>query len=479
MSLLLWDEQTKLPPAGNAYRAEQVAHLAGLVHKEETDPRLGPWLAELSDSPLAQDPHSDAGATIRLIRRDYEKKVRIPQDLIETIARASVEGHQAWIVARRENDFPQFLPHLENLVRLRREQAAALGAESAPYEALLDYFEPEAKPDQVARLLGELGRALAPLVQEIAASGKAPRREVAKREFPKEMQEKFGRRLSEKIGYRFDAGRIDETVHPFCSEIGPRDVRIGTRYEPFIGNSLSSILHEAGHAIYDQQLRADQYGLPPGRAVSLGIHESQSRMWENFVGRGRDFWQREYPDLLAAFPTALSDVSLDDFYFLINDVRPSLIRVDADEATYNLHIIARFELEQDLVAGSLAAADLPRAWNEKYETLLGITPPDDARGCLQDVHFSEGMFGYFPTYSLGNLYAAQFFAQADHDLGGLAASFRGGRYEPLREWLREKIHQHGQCYSAAELVERATGQPLSHEPLMRYLREKYAPLYGL
>ena len=262
--------------------------------------------------------------------------------------------------------------------------------------------------------------------------------------------------------------------------MGPNDCRITTRYDQHhFPGAFFGVLHEAGHGIYDQGLRTDCYGLPPGEAVSLGIHESQSRLWENLVGRSQSFWQYFYPEAQAPLPAALADVPLADFYWAINDVRPSLIRVEADEATYNLHILIRFELEQAMINNQLTAADLPAAWNEKYQHYLGITPPNDADGVLQDIHWSAGLVGYFPTYSLGNLYASQFFEQADRDLGGLAKQFADGQFTPLRDWLREKIHRAGQCYTAAELVERVTGKPLSHDPLMRHLRNKFGSLYRL
>jgi len=270
------------------------------------------------------------------------------------------------------------------------------------------------------------------------------------------------------------------THHPFCSGLGPHDCRLTTRYdERFFNSAFFGTLHEAGHGIYDQGLRPDQFGLPAGTYVSLGIHESQSRMWENLVGRSRAFWQHFFPQLQAAFPAATSGVKVDDFFWAINHVAPSLIRVEADEATYNLHIIVRFELEQALLSEELPAGDLPAAWREKYREYLGVEPPNDKDGCLQDVHWSAALIGYFPTYSLGNLYASQFFEQADRDLGGLTAQFARGEFDPLKSWLNEMIHHRGQCYSAAELVKLVTGAPLSHAPLMRHLRGKLGPLYGL
>jgi carboxypeptidase Taq len=294
------------------------------------------------------------------------------------------------------------------------------------------------------------------------------------------VQETFGKEAAARIGFEFPSGRLDVTHHPFCTNVGPRDTRITTRYdERFFPSAFFGILHEAGHGIYDQGLPAEHYGLPPGKYVSLGIHESQSRMWENMVGRSRAFWDFFFPAVKQAFPNALDGVSLAEFHYAVNDVRPSLIRVEADEATYNLHIIIRFELEQELIEDRLKVADLPAAWNERYQQYLGIKPPHDADGVLQDVHWSAGLIGYFPTYTLGNLYAAQFFRQADKDLGGLERQFALGQFLPLRDWLREKIHHQGQRYTAAELVQNITGKPLDHKPLIDYLRKKLGPLYGI
>jgi carboxypeptidase Taq len=478
--LLAWDERTLMPAAAGAYRAEQLAYLAGLVHRRRTDPQLGQWLAELAASPLAADPHSDAGATIRQVKRDYEKRIKLPQSLVEELARTTSLGQQVWTEARQQNDFAAFLPILDRIYELKRQQAAALGYERQQYDALLDDFEPGAKTADIAAVLDGLRRDLAPLVAAITASGHRPPVEILHRTYPTAAQAICGKLAASAIGFDFQRGRLDVTHHPFCAGLGPHDCRITTRYqERFFPAAFFGILHEAGHGLYEQGLRTEQYGLPPGTAVSLGIHESQSRLWENAVGRSWAFWRHFLPQARLLFPEALVGVSVDDFHFAINDVRPSLIRVEADEATYNLHIVIRFELELALLNGDLSARDLPGAWNEKYRVCLGIAPSTDADGVLQDIHWSAGLVGYFPTYALGNLYAAQFFAQAQAELGDLDEQVGRGEFAPLREWLRCNIHQHGQCYTAAELVQRVTGCPLSHEPLMDYLRGKLGPLYGL
>jgi carboxypeptidase Taq len=303
---------------------------------------------------------------------------------------------------------------------------------------------------------------------------------IVERQYPAAAQSEFGQHIAAAFGFDFNRGRLDVTAHPFCTEAGPNDCRITTRYnERHFNEAFFGILHEAGHGLYEQGLPSDQYGLPTGTAISLGIHESQSRMWENLVGRSRAFWEYAYPLAAHAFPAALGDVPIDAFYFAINDVRPSLIRVEADEVTYNLHILIRFELEQSLINGGLQVTDLPAVWNEKYRQYLGIAPASDADGVLQDIHWSAGLFGYFPTYSLGNLYAAQFFVQADRDCGGFFKQFAVGKFKPLHEWLIDKIHAHGRRYTAGQLVERVTGSPLSHDALVRHLRAKFESLYGL
>jgi carboxypeptidase Taq len=414
------------------------------------------------------------------LKRDYDKKTKLPQALVEELARLSVLGQQVWSEARGENDFAKFQPILLRTVDLKKQEAAAVGYEASPYDPLLDDYEPNEKTSNVARVLAGLREELVQLVESIKSSGRKPEVALLARRYPAAAQESFGRRVAEAIGFDFNAGRLDVTDHPFCCELGPHDTRITTRYyERMFGSGLFSILHEAGHGIYEQGLPAEHFGLPIGRSVSLGIHESQSRLWENQVGRSRAFWEYFFPAAQETFPNALGDVVLDDFYFAINDVRPSLIRVEADEVTYNLHILVRFELEVALLTDELAVADLPDAWNEKYRAYLGIDPPNDADGVLQDVHWGAGLFGYFPTYTLGNLYAAQLFEHARGELGDLGAQMSRGEFAPLREWMQKNVYQHGRRYSASELVERITGKPLSHAALMRHLHGKFGPLFGL
>lgn len=479
-SLLGWDERTKLPPAGGEYRAEQMSYLAGLIHKMQTAPEVGEWLTELAGSELVADASSDTAADIVNLKRDYDRKAKLPQALVEELAKLSVLGQQLWVEARKENDYGRFRPLLERTIELKRQEAAAIGFDDQPYDALLDEFEPGAKTADVAKALAGLRDQLVPLVAAIGASARKPNVAALKGHYPVAKQEEFGHRCATAIGFNFQQGRLDTTNHPFCSTMGPCDVRLTTRYdEESLAGSLFSTLHEAGHGIYEQGLREERYGLPTGEAVSLGIHESQSRMWENLVARSHAFWEYFYPIAQQTFGEALGKVSLDDFYFAINDVRPSLIRTESDEVTYNLHILIRFELELALINDELTVADLPEAWHAKYREYLGIQSPTDSDGVLQDVHWSSGAFGYFPTYSLGNLYAAQFFEQAEKDLGNLHEMLGRGEFQPLREWLRTNIHAQGRKCPAAELGRRITGSPLSHDALIRHLRTKFGPLYDL
>jgi carboxypeptidase Taq len=476
-----WDERTHLPPAGGDYRAEQSTLLAGLTHQSWVDPKFGEQLDQLAATVKdINAPDDDVAVVVRRLRRQRDKRVKLPQTLVEELARAAILGQQAWQEARKKDDFPSFCPFLERMIELKRQQAEALGYAQCPYDALLDDFEPEERTANVGKVLAGLREALVPLVARIQASGRRPDTSILHRKFPAGAQERLGREASAAIGFDFNRGQLDVTAHPFCSTLGPNDSRITTRYdEQYFNTAFFGILHESGHGIYDQGLPVEHFGLPLGEFVSLGIHESQSRMWENLVGRSRAFWTYFYPKVQQYFPAALADVSLDAFHFAVNDVRPSLIRIEADEATYNLHILIRFELERALLDKQLEAASLPEAWNQRYQQYLGVTSPDNRNGVLQDVHWSAGLIGYFPTYSLGNLYAAQFFARAEADVGNLSESFARGDFRPLLKWLRENVHSHGQRYSAAELVKRATGKPLSAEPLVDHLTATLGALYGI
>jgi carboxypeptidase Taq len=478
--VLGWDERTYMPKQGSVHRAEQMALLARLGHEMLTAPQIGELLAQIEGSDLVRAPQGDVSANARDIRRNYDRAVKLPARLVEELARVTTQAQQIWVQARHDDNFADFLPWLKRIVALKREEAQAVGYKDAPYDALLAEYEPGATTREVTELFAALRQELVPLVASIAASPRRPRRELLEREYPIDLQRIFGQSAAAAIGFDFGAGRLDVTTHPFCSGTGPGDCRITTRYNAHHFNeSFFGILHEAGHGIYEQGLPREHFGLALGSYCSLGIHESQSRLWENQVGRSRPFWEHFFPRARQMFLDSLRDVLLDDLIFAINEVQPSFIRVEADEATYNMHIILRFELEQSLIAGTLDAADVPGVWNEQMAKLLGVTPPSNRLGCLQDIHWSGGGIGYFPTYTLGNLYAAQFMEQARKDLGDLDADFRRGEFGRLKGWLNEKIHQPGRRFRAGELCERVTGRALSHRPLVAYLRAKYQSLYCL
>jgi carboxypeptidase Taq len=475
-AVLGWDERTYMPHEGNAHRAEQMALVARLTHEMAAAPQIGELLAEVESGA----PGEDAAANVREIRRAYDRAVKLPPELVEELARTTTRAQQVWQEARAANDFAAFRPWLEKIVALKRREADAVGYQASPYDALLDEYEPGATAAEITQVFAALRDDLVPLVRAILDSGKKAPHDILEREYPVERQRAFGEEAAKAIGFDFTAGRLDVTTHPFCSGIGPGDCRITTRYNPrHFNESFFGILHEAGHGIYEQGLAREHFGTPLGSFCSLGVHESQSRLWENQVGRSRAFWEHFFPKAKATFPQALDNVSPEQWIFAINDVRPSFIRVEADEATYNMHIILRFELEQALMSGDLKPADAPAAWNEKFKQFFDLTPPTDAQGCLQDIHWSMGGLGYFPTYTLGNLYAAQLMEAARRDLGDLDGDFRCGEFGRLKGWLNEKVHRPGQRWRASELCRRVTGRPLSHKPLIAYLRGKYAPLYGI
>ena len=480
MALLDWDEKINIPKDGVEHRGNQLAYLAGLRHEKFTSPEIGDLLQQLEGSQQLGNPDSFEVANVREIKHAYEKLEKIPKSLVEELTRVTTLAHGVWAEARQKSDFSIFLPYLEKIIGLKRQQADIVGYEKDPYDALLDDFETGSTIEKVAQVFSDFRSELVDLVKAISQSPRRPDSSILTREFPVNRQERFGKEAAGAIGYDFEKGRLDMTVHPFCVGIGPGDVRITTRYNPkHFGQAFFGILHEAGHGIYEQGLDPKRWGTPGGDSVSLGIHESQSRMWENIVGRSKSFWKYFFPKAQQLYPEALGKVKFDDFYFAINEVIPSFIRVEADEVTYNLHILVRFEIEQAFFDGSLPIKDVPGAWNEKFKSYFGILPPNDAEGCLQDVHWSMGYIGYFPTYSLGNLYAAQFFSQAKKEIGDLDEQFARGEFSNLKRWLNEKIHKHGQRYRAEKLVEVVTGKPLSHRPLMDYLKSKYGQIYGV
>jgi carboxypeptidase Taq len=472
--LLSWDRHTYLPPAAGESRGRQSATLDTLSHEKLTDPRVGEWLERLEDAELQPE---DA-ALVRLCRRKYDRAVRLPAELVEEMADARSQAQDAWLEARRQNAFGLFAPHLARMFELCREQADRLGYEGHRYDALHDEYEPGSSAARISRLFAELRPPLVELVHSLAASGQDDRDAVLHGEFDELRQEEFVRDEVTRFGFDFRRGRLDPTVHPFAQGIDRSDVRITTRYRrDFLPTGLFATFHEAGHGMYEQGLNPRLARSPLGDAISLGVHESQSRMWENLVGRSLRYWRGAYPRLQALFPESLGDVPLADFYRAINCVKPSYIRVEADEVTYNLHVIARFELELALLDGDLEAAGLPEAWNSKYGELLGIESPDDVLGCLQDVHWSLGLIGYFPTYTLGNLMSVQLFEAACQHIPRLEEKIEAGEHAPLLDWLKRNVHERGSLHQPDELLELATGSVLDAGPYLRYLGRKFQGLY--
>jgi carboxypeptidase Taq len=478
-SLLGWDEQTMMPPKAAAHRAAQAEAVATLVHRQRSDPAYGERLATLAEGPFAQQGSPQIAATIRLLRKDFDKHVRVPEKLVGALARTCVEAQQAWVSARANSSWSTLEPWLQQVFDLKRELAACQMPGADPYDALLDDYEPGGRWQTIAPQFSGLRSELVPLVQACAAATRRPDDALLRRSFPLADQQRFVREVATRIGFDFQRGRLDTTEHPFCSGMGPNDCRITTRWdENALPTALYGVLHEAGHGLYEQGLPTEWYGLPPGEAASLGIHESQSRLWENLVGRSPEFWEWCFPVAREAFPQALSDATAAGVQRSLMVVRPSLIRVEADEVTYNLHVMMRFDLERAVVHGELAVGDLPEAWNDRFAKDFGFRPPSDAEGVLQDIHWSAGLIGYFPTYTLGNIFAAQLMAAAVRQLPDVGGDIAAGRFAGLLAWLRQEVHAHGRQFDSATLVEQATGEPVSARWLVESLRRRYGAAHG-
>ena len=472
---LEWDQEVIMPPKGLGQRAKQLAALASAVHAGWTDPALGELLVDLEASTGLEEA---ARADVREARRTFDRAAKLPARLVQERAEAVSLAQAAWESARPRNDFASFQPHLERVVALTRELAEAVGGKRR-YDALLDEFEPGMTEPELRTVFSELKGRLLPLLDAIKGAPRRPDPSILTRHFPVEGQRAFCLRLVRDLGFDLEAGRFDVSAHPFTNgTLG--DVRLTTRYrENYLPCAVFGTLHETGHGLYEQGLDPDRYRNPAGQACSMGIHESQSRLWENLIGRSRAFWEHYYPPLRAAFPGVLDDVPMAAFHGAVNAVAPTLIRLEADEATYNLHIILRFELESELVAGRIEVRDLPELWRAKMQAYLGLLPEDDRTGVLQDIHWAAGLIGYFPTYTLGNLYGAQFLERLRQDLPDLDARVARGELRPAKEWLNRNLHVHGRRWSAQELCQRVTGAPLSVEPLMRHLWATYSDLYGI
>lgn len=475
-SVLNWDQETYMPPKGARFRAQQQSTLAGLSHEFATSQAFGDLLKRLSeDSSLTDEQQRNVKVSLRNFTKNEKFDTAFVQKLTTSIARS----FQAWRAARENNDFTQFAPALEELVALKREQADIAGYGSHPYDALLDDFEPGATTAQVDTLFDDVRQKLVGFVKDITDS-EAPNDSFLRKHYDKDAQWEFGLHILKEIGYDFEGGRQDVSAHPFTTNFSSEDVRVTTRVNEHDFSEMTwSCIHEGGHALYEQGLLADNYGLPAGKYLSLGIHESQSRLWENNVGRSLRFWKAHYADLQKRFPENLGDVNVEQFYHAINKVAPSLIRIKADELTYHFHVMIRFEVEKALMEGTIEVNDLPNFWNAKYKEYLGVDVSSNNDGVLQDIHWSHGSFGYFPTYSLGSFYAVQFYDQAVKDIDGLEDRIEAGDSSELLSWLRENIHRHGQLYSANELCTRVTGKELDFQHFMDYANAKYSVIYGL
>lgn len=478
-AVLTWEQKTYMPEGGATARAQQLSTLHSAAHKRFVAEETGERLARAADAVDDTDPLDPDAALVRVTRRDYERAVRVPSTLVAELSKAKSEAQQAWKQARAEDEFSQFAPHLERLLELSVEKAEAIGYEDEPYDALLTEYDPGRTTAEVVELFDALREDLVRLVEAI---DEAPEIDdsVLRGTYPKSDQEAFGRSVISDFGYDFTCGRQDVSAHPFTMSFSPNDVRLTTRYdEENVASALFSTIHEAGHGLYEQGIDPSLARTPLGDGAALSIHESQARLWENHVGRSRPFWDHYLSILKEHFPTALGDVSLDSFYRAINKVQPSLIRVEADEVTYNLHVMLRFELERGLINGTVSVNDLPARWNEAMDDYLGVVPDTDANGVLQDVHWSQGAFGYFPTYTLGTLTAAQFVKTIQEDLPEVGKHISNGRFGALLDWLRANVHQHGRKLEAPDLLRRTTGTELTTDPWLRYARNKFGALYDL
>jgi carboxypeptidase Taq len=476
-AVLSWDEETKMPPLGADPRADQRATINRIAHELQISPDLGELLEELR--PFEESHHYDSfeASVIRIARRDYEKAVRVPPELRAELTRAGSLGYQAWLRAREQEDYSIMLPHLQRNLELRQRYVACFDYDGDPYDVVLDDYEPGMKTYEVEAIFDTLKAALLPWIR--AVSEQDPIDDSCLRgRFPRDAQRRFGLYVLEKWGMDRAAWRLDKTVHPFATSFAPTDIRLTTNFHEDSMHGILSCLHEFGHGIYERQVDPAYVRTPLAQGVSSAFHESQSRMWENLVGRNIATWRFFYPKLQEEFPDHFADVALEDFHRALNKVQPSFRRVDADEVTYCLHIILRFELERGMLSGAIPLEDLPEAFDAKMREYLGLQPPDVVAGVLQDVHWSDMSMGYFPTYALGNVVSVQLWERAEGDLGDLGEQFERGEFGPLREWLRENVHRHGRAFTPQELLQRAAGSAMDPAPYLRYLERKLGDLLG-
>jgi len=473
--LLTWDEETYIPPGAVPDRAIQKATLTGIVHERLTSPKMGMLLRELKKRPnLAPDQK----VIVREMDRKYKRATSIPKELLQEISKTESLAMQAWVRARKARDYKGFEPLLKKMLGLKAKVAECVGYDDRPYDALLDEYEPYMKTAEVEVLFSRFRDKLVPLVSKILDCGTRTDEKPAKGDFPEERQREFLLEVIRDIGYDLERGRMDVAPHPFT--VGSmRDVRITVRYDlQDVRPAIFGAIHEAGHGMYEQGYLEKYYHTPLAEAISLGIHESQSRMWENIVGRSLPFWKHFLPKLQNIFPS-MSGVTPEQFHGAVNSVKRSFIRVEADEVTYNLHIMLRFEVENAIFEGKLRTPEIPQFWNERFESYLGLKVPNDSQGCLQDIHWSIGALGYFPTYSLGTIYATQLYDKAKRDMPGLEDRFAAGDFTGFLGWLRRNIHNQGKRYGASDLIKRVTGEGLNEDHFLRYLKGKYGAIYGI
>ncbi len=476
-ALLAWDQQVMMPPLGAAARADQLSTLGLIMHERATSPRLGKLIDAAEPLAAELDPDCDDARLVKVARYEFEKEVRVPRELREALTRSSSESYPVWVEARRSSDFARFQPYLEETLELKRRYIECMAPETEPYDALLDEFEQGVTAAEIRPIFARLKEVLIPLVRAVGGSGAvddAPLR----RQLPLAGLKQIEQQVLARFGFDPEAFRLDPTVHPFETAIAISDIRLSTRYQVDGLESLLSSMHEFGHGLYERQIAPELDSTMLARGASLGWHESQSLLWENLIGRGLPFWQHFAPELTGIFPDELDSLGAADIYAMVNKVQPDFIRVEADETTYNLHVILRFELEQKMLSGELPLSELPAAWNQLMHDYLGIEVPEDRLGVLQDVHWGIGSLGYFPTYSLGHLRASQLWQRITSELPDLSEEISRGEFEALREWLRENVHRHGLKFTPAELQERVLGGPIDPEPFIDRLREKLTGIYG-
>ena len=473
-TLLFWDQRVMMPPGGAEARAEALATVSRLAQERFVTDEIGRLLEDLRGLEESSDYDSFEASLIRVTRRDYEKATRVPPALVGEINRAAAMALSTWGPAKQSSDFESLRPHLEQNLELKHRYIECFDPADETYDVLLDQYEPNMKTAEVRQIFDELKDQLVPLIQEIGEAGEIDD-SFLHQSFDTDAQRGFSLEVLRQFGYAEDEWRLDQTQHPFMTSPGHGDIRLTTNYRPDDLTSLFASMHEFGHGVYEWGVDEALAGTPLAAGVSLGLHESQSRTWENLVGRSRSFWRHFYPKLQETFPQQLEAVDEEAFYRAVNKVHPSLIRIDADEVTYNMHIILRFELEQELIEGRLTVSDLPTAWNARMQEYLGIDVPDDAHGVLQDMHWAGGGLGYFPTYSLGNVISVQIWERAQEDLGDLDERFERGEFGELREWLRDHLYKLGRKFTPQETIERVTGSRIDAKPYVRYLREKLAP----